>query len=248
MSYYMHDITWPEFQAKKDSVVILPIGATEQHAQHLPLCTDAKIAEKFSYYLAKELDGIIMPTLCYGYKSKPLSGGGPLFPGTIDLNGKTVIDLVYDVLMELVRDGFTKIFIMNAHFENEAFVVEAMDLVNRETNGAATIVESNWWDPMPAEIIDKVFDEVPFPGWAFEHAAVTETSLMMAFAPELVHEERMVDTQGATPCPYHIYPVPKDAVPPTGVLAPARSSSAARGQLIIDSVLDELVKICDKEF
>lgn len=58
-----------------------------------------------------------MPTLCYGYKSKPLSGGGPLFPGTIDLNGKTVIDLVYDVLMELVRDGFTKIFIMNAHFE-----------------------------------------------------------------------------------------------------------------------------------
>ena len=37
MSYYMHDITWPEFQAKKDSVVILPIGATEQHAQHLPL-------------------------------------------------------------------------------------------------------------------------------------------------------------------------------------------------------------------
>ena len=120
MLYYMHDITWPEFQAKKDSVVILPIGATEQHAQHLPLCTDAKIAEKFSYYLAKELDGIIMPTLCYGYKSKPLSGGGPLFPGTIDLNGKTVIDLVYDVLMELVRDGFTKIFIMNAHFENEA--------------------------------------------------------------------------------------------------------------------------------
>ena len=30
MSYYMHDIAWPEFQAKKDSVVILPIGATEQ--------------------------------------------------------------------------------------------------------------------------------------------------------------------------------------------------------------------------
>lgn len=29
-----------------------------------------------------------MPTLTYGYKSKPLSGGGPLFPGTIDLNGK----------------------------------------------------------------------------------------------------------------------------------------------------------------
>lgn len=148
-----------------------------------------------------------MPTLCYGYKSKPLSGGGPLFPGTIDLNGKTVIDLVYDVLMELVRDGFTKIFIMNAHFENEAFVVEAMDLVNRETNGAATIVESNWWDPMPEDVIDKVFDEVPFPGWAFEHAAVTETSLMMYFAPELVHFERAVEAPPTVALPYFRYPL-----------------------------------------
>ena len=102
MSYYMHDITWPEFQAKKDSVVILPIGATEQHAQHLPLCTDAKIAEKFSCYLAEELDGIIMPTLTYGYKSKPLSGGGPLFPGTIDLNGK-VLTCTYEGISILNR-------------------------------------------------------------------------------------------------------------------------------------------------
>ena len=96
------------------------------------------------------------------------SGGDPLFPGTIDLNGKNVIDLVYDILMELIKDGFTKIFIMNAHFENEAFVVEAMDLVNRDTHGVATIIESNWWDPMPEDVIDKVFDEVPFSGWAFE--------------------------------------------------------------------------------
>ncbi len=38
-------------------------------------------------------------------------------------------------------------------------------------------------DPMSPDVIDKVFDEVPFPGWALEHAAVTETSLMMYFAP-----------------------------------------------------------------
>lgn len=47
MSYFMHDLTWPEFNDKKDKVVILPIGSTEQHALHLPLCTDAKIAEQF---------------------------------------------------------------------------------------------------------------------------------------------------------------------------------------------------------
>lgn len=43
------------------------------------------------------------------------------------------------------------------------------------------ILLTNWWNPMSPDIIDKVFDEVPFPGWALEHAAVTETSLMMYF-------------------------------------------------------------------
>ena len=199
-------------------------------------------------HLAEKLNGVIMPTLSYGYKSKPLSGGGPLFPGTIDLNGRTVIDLVYDVLTELVRDGFTKIFIMNAHFENEAFIVEAMDLVNRDTNGAAVIVESNWWDPMPEDVIDKVFDEVPFPGWAFEHAAVTETSLMMYFAPELVHFDRAVEAPPTVALPYFRYPLYKGDVPESGALASSISSSSERGKLIVDSVLPELVKICEKEF
>ena len=43
------------------------------------------------------------------------------------------------------------------------------------------ILLTNWWNPMSPDIIDKVLDEVPFPGWALEHAAVTETSLIMYF-------------------------------------------------------------------
>ena len=100
MSYFMHDMTWTEYRDSKDKIIILPIGATEQHAMHLPLSTDAEIAENFALKLAEAVDGVVMPTLSYGYKSKPLSGGGPLFPGTIDLNGETVIKLVYDILMK----------------------------------------------------------------------------------------------------------------------------------------------------
>ena len=109
MKYYMNEMRWPEFAARKDDIIILPVGSTEQHAQHLPLSTDAVIAEKFALALAKEVNGIVMPTMSYGYKSKPLSGGGPLFPGTIDLNGETVIRMAHDILLEVVRDGFKKI-------------------------------------------------------------------------------------------------------------------------------------------
>lgn len=246
----MSDMTWMEFQdkIKQGALTILPIGACEQHGPHLPLQVDTILANGFAELLAERVNGIVAPAINYGYKSKPLSGGGPLFPGTVDLNGDTLVRLTYDIIEELIKDGVKNIMVLSCHFENEAFVCEAIDLIAQKYDDKAKIIIANWWDPMPADIIDQVFDEVPFPGWAFEHAAVTETSLMMAFAPELVHEDRMVDAKGATPCPYHIYPVPKDAVPPTGILAPAKSSSAERGQIIIDSVLEELVKIVKKEF
>lgn len=135
-----------------------------------------------------------------------------MFPGTIDMNGVTVINQMHDVLGELIADGFTKIVVMNAHFENEAFIIEAIDLITRETKGVATIVETNWWDPLPENVVEQVFDGLVFPGWALEHAAVTETSLMMHYEPELVHMDRVIDEGNVTPKAYVRYPVRKGDV------------------------------------
>ena len=184
----------------------------------------------------------------YGYKSKPLSGGGPLFPGTIDMNGVTVINQMHDVLGELIADGFTKIVVMNAHFENEAFIIEAIDLITRETKGVATIVETNWWDPLPENVVEQVFDGLVFPGWALEHAAVTETSLMMHYEPELVHMDRVIDEGNVTPKAYVRYPVRKGDVPDYGGLATPAGSSAERGKLIVDACIDAVADICATEF
>ena len=37
----MDHMTWPEFKEAKARPVIVPIGSTEQHGQHLPIGTDA---------------------------------------------------------------------------------------------------------------------------------------------------------------------------------------------------------------
>lgn len=204
--------------------------------------------QEFAYRIAEKINGIVAPTISYGYKSKPLSGGGPLFPGTIDLNGATLQALVMDIIDEFVRDGFTKIFILSAHFENEAFIVEAMNLCSAKYGDKVKLLLTNWWDPMSPDVIDKVFDEVPFPGWALEHAAVTETSLMMYFAPELVREDKILDTENASPATYFRYPIEKDIVPETGILASAKSSSAAKGKIIVDDVIPNIVKIVKEAF
>ncbi len=233
----MVQITWQEYDAQKDRVLILPAGSIEQHGPHLPLCVDTVIAERFAELLAEETGAVVAPVLSYGYKSKPCSGGGPLFPGTIDLNGITLQNLLIDLLTEFAADGYNKIFIMNAHFENEAFIEEAMDLVSRRVGPSVHMLLSNWWDPIPEGLIDQLFDVVPFPGWALEHAAVTETSLMMYFAPELVRVDKISNIPPLTPPNYAEYPVPKDLIPESGTLASAYSSTAEKGKLIVDTVV-----------
>ena len=245
----MAEMTWYEFDERKEKdVVILPVGSVEQHGPHLPLFTDTIISEGFAKLLGERVNGIVMPAINYGYKSQPASGGGPLFPGTIDLNGKTLISLVMDILEELIRDGVKKIAIVNSHFENQAFLLEAIDLVSKKMPTGTKIIMLSWWDLISQTTIDKVFDEVEFPGWALEHAAITETSLILKFAPNLVHMDRLIDEKIEEVPTYQVYPIPKDLVPKSGLLSIGRTSSKEKGELIINESLENMIKIVKKEF
>lgn len=245
----MAEMTWYEFDERKEKdVVILPVGSVEQHGPHLPLFTDTIISEGFAKLLGERINGIVMPAINYGYKSQPASGGGPLFPGTIDLNGKTLISLVMDILEELIRDGVKKIAIVNSHFENQAFLLEAIDLVSKKMPTGTKIIMMSWWDLISQHTIDKVFNEVEFPGWALEHAAITETSLILKFAPNLVHMDRLIDEKIEEVPTYQVYPIPKDLVPKSGLLSIGRTSSKEKGELIVNESLENMIKIVKKEF
>ncbi|WP_242827338.1 creatininase [Terrisporobacter glycolicus] len=243
------NMTWYEFNERKDKdVVILPVGSVEQHGPHLPLFTDTIISEGFANLLGDKVNGIVMPSINYGYKSQPASGGGPLFPGTIDLNGTTLINLVKDIIEELIRDGVRKIALVNSHFENQAFLLEAIDLVSKNMPADTKIIMMSWWDLITQNTIDKIFDEVEFPGWALEHAAITETSLILKFRPDLVHMDRLIDEKIDEVPTYQVYPIPKDLVPQSGLLSIGRTSTKEKGELIIEEALSKMIEIVNKEF
>lgn len=248
MSVFMQEMTWQDFNARKDgSIVILPVGSTEQHGPMLPLSVDAIISTGLAEMIAGRVNGIVAPCICYGYKSAPLSGGGPAFPGTIDMNGVTLMNLVEDVLEELIRDGIRKIFIMNGHFENEAFILEAMDLVSRRHEDV-TMIESSWWDQMSDDVMAKVFDEVEYPGIELEHAGILETSLTLHFRPDLCHMDRFVEDGVDGMLGYSIYPPSKCEVTETGLLTTARTSTPEKGKLLADDITDNYVKILKERF
>lgn len=247
MTVKMAEMCWYDYDAKvKDgAVVILPVGSTEAHGLHLPLSVDVILSSGFAELLAKAIGGVVAPPIMYGYKGE--TGGGPIYAGTLELNANTLISLVHDVLEELIADGVKKIFIMNGHYENEMFLLEAMDLITKKYPDVK-IVESAWWDQFSDDLVDKIFDEVPFPGWAVEHAAIAETCLTMFFTPHLVKMEKFVEEDQIRVLNYHVSPIKRSIYPKSGAPSTSRSSSIEKGKLIVDEVLKGFKAIVREEF
>ena len=246
----MNQISWKAYQARiNDTFLILPVGSTEQHAPHLPLGVDAFLAEKIARTLAQKMGAIVAPTINYGYKSLPTSGGGPLFPGTTDLNAATITALIKDIIDEFRTDGWQKILILNGHFENTPHIIEACDLLFRtQPTPFPKVVISDWYDNMSDSLIPTIFDQVEFPGWELEHAAIVETSVMLHFMPELVEMDKVRD-EGLDHFPaYHVFPPSKTLIPESGCLHTAKSASAAKGKMIVDDVINNIAVLLENEF
>src|SRR3954454_17302891 len=93
MSKRVHiaEISWPEFQERvaQGAVIFVPLGATEQHGRHLPLGVDTMIPLAICETVARRYNGLIVPAIPYGNRSQPRSGGGPAFPGTMNISAQT---------------------------------------------------------------------------------------------------------------------------------------------------------------
>lgn len=238
---------WEEYRDEiGQRIIILPVGSLEQHGPHLPLNVDVVIPSSLAKMVDEQLDAMVLPTIAYGYKSHPTSGGGQLFPGTTSLNGMTLINLTLDILNETYRHGGRRFMVLNGHYENLAFVTEAVELFIEKAKDALVVIVS-WWDQVSDEMIDELFAEAGFPGWDTEHAGLTETALMLYFAPELVRQDSIIDDQSERKPTYSIFPPPNDIVPKSGVLYKATYASREKGEKLARHVVDKMVEIAHRE-
>jgi creatinine amidohydrolase len=229
--------------------VFLPVGALEQHGPHLPLGTDALLATAIAAGAAAAVGGIVAPAFAYGYKSQPKCGGGQHFSGTTSLDGATLTGQVRDAIREFVRHGVEALVIVDGHYENQWFLIEGIDLGLRDCGGASRlrIMRLEYWDFCTEATLAAVFPD-GFPGFALEHAAVIETSLMLHFHPELVRLELIPEEPPARFPPYDMYPTRTEWVPASGVLSSARGSSREKGSLIAGEVISGVAAAVRAEF
>lgn len=243
-------LSWIEYQARLQAgaIVLIPCGALEQHGPHLPLGTDAILSTAITQSVAEKINGMIAPTFSYGYKSQPKSGGGQHFPGTTSLDGNSLSQLTRDIIRELARQGVRKVVVVNGHYENQWFLTEGIDLALRDVGltPGLRVMRLEYWDFLTESVLAEVFP-AGFPGYALEHAAVIETSLMLHYYPELVQLDLIPDETAEFP-PYDVYPHHLEWVPASGVLSSAKTASAEKGALMAKQIIYTIAEAIQQEF
>ncbi len=109
---YLYEWTWQEVKKylKRDSVIIVPFGSTEQHGLHLPLGNDALVAIRLAEDAARLTKTIVAPPCWYGWSPHHMA-----YPGTISLSPETLTKILYEVLRSLIYHGFKRLIVINGH-------------------------------------------------------------------------------------------------------------------------------------
>ena len=168
----------------RDGVLILPVGATEQHGPHLPVGTDSMgveyVARGAAAALADQFPVAVAPTLWYGSSPHHIP-----FGGTMSLDAGTFLAVLMDLGRSLARASFRRLFIVNGHGGNHELIeVAARDLALEEN---LEVAACSWWalafDELAAAGASKIGR---LPG----HAGAFESSIVLALDASLVREPR----------------------------------------------------------
>lgn len=242
------EMTWTEVKraAGMDVPVILGVGATEQHGPHLPLGTDCLIPVGVALEVSSRIPVVVAPPIPYGARSRPLSGGGEGFPGTVSLRATTLIATIQEVLQGLMRSGFKRLCVQNWHYENAGLLWEACDLAAEGRDDVRILLVE---DPMPAFTEKELGDLFPtgFEGWDVEHASVMETSLMYVLYPRLVRQDRVADDRAQRHPRWDVVPPPAEFIPTSGVLSRPTGASAELGERFLERIADHLQEAIETE-
>jgi creatinine amidohydrolase len=245
-SVFLEDLdafTYREAVASGEAIVLIPVGALEQHGPHLPLGTDTLLSSRFAEGIARRLGALVAQPIAYGYKSQQKSGGGNHLSGTVSLDGASLIGVARNLVKSFLGQGVKHVVFVNGHFENYQFLYEGIDLaldeLGLEPGAEQCVLLLSYWDFVSPDTLAEVYPG-GFPGWDVEHGGVLETSLMLHLEPGRVAMDRLVDGPAAVLPRFDRLPVVPSRTPETGCLSSAAGSSAAKGELLYGQVVGDV--------
>lgn len=157
-----------------DALVLLAIGATEQHGPHLATGTDAllaattceRAADAAAPRAARPL--VIAPPLPFGASDHHLA-----FGGTLSLSPETLLAVLGDLARSLAVQGARRLVVVNGHGGNAGICRTFAE--SAAVRHDLSVAYLHYWTFAESDGI---------PG----HAGEFETSMVLALRPELVGE------------------------------------------------------------
>lgn len=161
-----------------DSVIVLPLGAVEQHGPHLPLNTDLVVADSVSREVVsrvgQECDAWLLPALPFTKSNEHAWAAGTMW-----LSATTLLAVLDDIGRSIAATPARRLLFVNGHGGNSALVAVA----NRELRLKHGLMTFLAHPHVPA---DQGGSSSPGELGMGVHGGMDETSVMLHLRPDLV--------------------------------------------------------------
>ena len=235
-------------QARRDAIVIIPVASLEQHGPHLPVEVDTILGETVAARTAEKVLSrgqpvLVLPVIWTGLSEHHMS-----FGGTITLDNAAFFAVVEGVVRSVLRHGFRRIVLLNAHGGNENALRTLVDDLTPRLG--VPIVQFTYWYAAAVPIA-KILETQG----GLSHACEAETSMMMAVHPDLVAIDRIpLAKANTTP---DLADIAGGGVhmwrsvgsrSSSGVLGNPHAATASKGEALFDAISTALAdKLCNPD-
>lgn len=185
------ELTWADVDAlSRDTPVIFPVAALEQHGRHMPVFTDSllmgEIARRTEAVLGAR--ALFAPLQWLGNSHHHMD-----FPGTISAEPRVYLDLLSGLLENFLAHGFKRLLLLNGHGGNDVPGKQAIFEVRQRHRDRMDLLLlfATYWNLEPAARSAHPDLQQGVMG----HACEWETSMVLRLAPQLVKDLDKVTPQ-----------------------------------------------------
>ena len=233
------ELSWAALESLYDMghrLVLLPVGATEQHGPHLPTGTDTLIARAACDYASARTQTPVLPALPFGVSV----GHTAKWHGTLSMTHETFALSLRELIAWLIARGWTKVLLVNSHFGNDPTLRTVVDRLRTDHLGTLQIATLNTFNLSPA-VWQRMTEDA-----ADLHANKAETDLLLYLAPGLVDESQLQHADDPDRTPGLVFSYPVALTSTNGVTGSPSRATKADGESLFRLIGDTLAGLVEK--
>ena len=181
-------LTWPDVNAiSRDTPVVIPVAALEQHGHHMPVFTDSMLLGEIIRRVQEQCSetALFLPLMWLGNSHHHMD-----FPGTVSATPRVWLDLLAGLVDNMIAHGFRRILVINGHGGNDVPARQATFELRqhyRQRHDLLLLAATYWTLADPTQTMPDLKQS------QMGHACEWETSMVLRLTPELVKDHTNVE-------------------------------------------------------